>query len=91
MRGCFENLNRTGCGHTSETGPKFTIVIMNQILRCLPIRRGFSELLGDPGIGRGPCDADMDHPPCLELDEEEGEERSKEEIGHLQEIAGPDS
>jgi hypothetical protein len=33
----------------------------------------------------------MDHPSCLELDEEEREERSKEEIAHLQEIAGPAS
>ena len=32
----------------------------------------------------------MDHPSCLEFDEEEGEERPKEEISHLQEVAGPD-
>jgi hypothetical protein len=25
----------------------------------------------------------MDHSPCLEFDDEEGEERSKEEIRHL--------
>ncbi len=39
---CFKKLNRTRCRHTSETGPKFTIVITDQILWCLPIRRGFS-------------------------------------------------
>jgi hypothetical protein len=32
----------------------------------------------------------MDHSSCLELDKEECEERSKEEISHLQEVAGPD-
>jgi hypothetical protein len=32
----------------------------------------------------------MDHPSCLELDHEEGEERSKEEISHLQKVTGPD-
>ncbi|SRR5258706_15870695 len=32
----------------------------------------------------------MNHPSCLEFDNEEGEERSKEEISHLQEVAGPD-
>jgi hypothetical protein len=32
----------------------------------------------------------MDHPSCLEFDDEEGEERPKEEISHLQEVAGPD-
>ena len=32
----------------------------------------------------------MDHPLCLELDDEESEERSKEEISHLQEVTDPD-
>jgi hypothetical protein len=32
----------------------------------------------------------MDHPSSLDLDDEEREERSKEEIGHLQKIADPD-
>jgi hypothetical protein len=46
--------------------------------------------LRDPGISRRSCHPDMDHPSCLELDDEESEERSKEEISHLQEVAGPD-
>ena len=41
MIGCFENLNRTCCSYTSEAGPKFAIIITNQILRPLPIRGGF--------------------------------------------------
>ena len=89
--GCVENLNSPCCRHTSEAGPKFAVVITNQILRSLPKRGGFSKRFGHPGIGRGSSDADMDHPPRLQFDEEEREERSKEEIGHLQEIAGPDS
>jgi hypothetical protein len=32
----------------------------------------------------------MHHSPCLELDDEKSKERSKEEIGHLQEVTGPD-
>ena len=78
-----ENLNRTHCGHTSETGPKFPIVITDQMLRHLPKWRGFAQLLRHPGIGRRPCGADMDHPSGLEFDNEEREERSKEEIRHL--------
>ena len=39
---CMKNLNRTRSSHTSEKGPKFTIIITNQILRSLPIRCGFS-------------------------------------------------
>ena len=38
----FENLDGTRGRHTSETGAKFTIIITNEILWCLPIRRGFS-------------------------------------------------
>ena len=34
--GC-ENLDATGPRHTSEAGPKFGIVITNEILRCLSI------------------------------------------------------
>ncbi len=85
--GCVENLNRTGCRHTSEAGPKFAVVVTNQILRSLPIRGGFSKLLCHPGIGWGSSDTDVNHPSRLQFDEEEREERSKEEIGHLQEIA----
>jgi hypothetical protein len=78
-----KKLNRTRCRHPGETGPKFPIVIADQILRCLPIGRGFAQLLGHPGISRGTSDSDMDHPSGLEFDEEERKERPKEEIGHL--------
>jgi hypothetical protein len=60
---CVKNLNRTRGRHPSETRPKFAIVIADQILRCLSIRGGFSQLLRHPGIGRRPCNSDMDHPP----------------------------
>jgi hypothetical protein len=90
VKRCVKNLNRTRCRHPGETGPKFPIVIADQILRCLPIGRGFSELSSHPGISRGTSDSHMDHPSGLEFDEEEREERSKEEIGHLQEVTGPD-
>ena len=50
--GCFEDLYGTGCSHTSETRPKFAIVITNEVLRCLPIRSGFPKLLRHPSVGR---------------------------------------
>ena len=86
----LENLDGTRRRHSGKTGSKLSIVIANQILRCLPVWDGFSQLLRDPGISRRSCHPDMDHPSCLELDHEEGEERSKEEIRHLQEVTGPD-
>jgi hypothetical protein len=85
-----ENLNGTRGRHPSKTGSKFVIVITNQILGCLPIRGRFSQLLRDPDIGRRSCHAHMDHLPRLQCDEEERKERSKEEIGELQEVTGPD-
>jgi hypothetical protein len=63
MNGRCENLYRTRGRHPSKTGSKFVIVITNQVLGCLPIRGGFSELLRHPGIGRRPCHADVDHLP----------------------------
>ena len=59
----FEQLDVTARRHPVETGSKLAVVIMNQILGCLPIRGGFSQLLGHPGIGRRSCHADMDHLP----------------------------
>jgi hypothetical protein len=81
--GCVKKLNRACRSHPSETRSKFAIVITNKILRCLPIRRGFSQLLRHPGIGRRPCDTDMDYPSGLERDDETCEKRPKEEIRDL--------
>ena len=47
--------------HPQETGSKLAVVITYQILRSLPIRGRFSQLLGYPGISRRSCHADMDH------------------------------
>ena len=87
---CSKQFNGARRCHAGKTGSKLAIVIADQILRRLPIRGGLSELLRDPGISRRSCHSDMDHPSGLEFDDEESEERSKEEIRHLQEVAGPD-
>ena len=84
----FQYLDIARCGHASETGPKFAIVISNEIFRCLPIRGRFSQLLRHPRIGRKLCHSYMDDLPRMQFDEEEGKERSKEEIGDLQEVTG---
>ena len=80
---CFENLNRIGGRHASKARPKFVIVITNQVLRRVPIRGGFTELLCDPSIGWGSSHAYGDHFLRLQEGEEEGKERSKEQIGDL--------
>src|SRR2546430_15848618 len=86
----FEQLDATGLRHSAETGSKLAIVITDQILGYLPIRRRFSQLLGHPGIRWASSHAHVDHLARLEFYDEEREERSKEQISHLQEVAGPD-
>ena len=78
-----KHFDPTCCCHSCKMLPEFAIIIPDQIFWGLPIRSSLSQLLRDPGIGWRPCHADMDYPSCLEFDEEEREERSKEEISHL--------
>jgi hypothetical protein len=53
-------------------------------------RGRFPQLLPYPGVSRRSCHAYVDHFPGLQEGEEERKKRSKEEIGHLQEITCPD-
>ena len=86
----FEKLDATGRRHPHKRGSKLAIVISYQILGSLSIRSRFPELLRNPGIGRSSCHTNMDDLTRLQFDEEEREERSKEEVGYLQEVTGPD-
>ena len=79
----FEDLDRARFRHTSKARSKLAVVITNQVLGCEPIRGRFSQLLRHPGISRRSRHAYVDHLPRLQLDEEEGKERSKEQIGDL--------
>ena len=86
----FQYLDATGCGHARERGPEFAIVITNEIFRRLPIGGCFSQLLRHPSIGRRASHALMDHPSRFQFYYEEGKERPKEKVRHLQEVTGPD-
>ena len=67
----FEQLDATDLRHSAETGSKLAIVITDQILGCLPIRRRFSQLLGHPGIRWASSHAHVDHLARLEFYDEE--------------------
>jgi len=54
-------------------------------------RRGLTQLLRDPGVGRVARHARMDHPARGQLDHEEGRQRPEEKVGDGQEVARPDS
>ena len=77
-----------GC-YTRKTRSEFTIIVPNQVFGCLSIRSRFPQLLRDPGIGRSSCHIHVDDLARLQFDDEEGKERTEEEVRHRQEIAGP--
>jgi hypothetical protein len=68
---------------------EFPVVIPHQIFGRLPIRSCLPQLLRHPGISGRPRHIHMDDLPRLQLDNEEGEKGTKEEISDLQEITGP--
>jgi len=86
----FEYLNVTRLHNPSESHPKFTIVIPDEVLRPHPKSGGFPQLLCRPSVRRRACDADVDHLARVQFDNEEGKQRAKEEIGDRQEVARPD-
>src|SRR5690242_17590377 len=49
----------------------------------------FPQLLCRPGVGWRASDPHMDDLTSVEINDEEGEQRAKEEVGDLQEITGP--
>jgi hypothetical protein len=76
-------------GHVCKTLPEFAVIIPDQIFWRISIGSCFSQLLRNPGIGRRSGHIHVNHLPRLQLDKEEGEKWTKEEIGHLQKITEP--
>ena len=87
--GRFEDLDAAGCGHTRETGSKFAITITDEILRRLSKGSRFPQLLRGPDVGWRASDPHMDDSARVQIDDEEGKQGAKEEVGDLQEITGP--
>ena len=67
-----------------KTGPKFLVIIPDEIFGRLPIRSRFSQLLCHPAIGWRACYIYMDDLAWLQFDDEESKERTEEEVRHLQ-------
>ena len=85
----FKYLDTAGCCNTSETGPKFALVITDEILRRVSIGSRLPQLLRGPSVGRRSRHTDVDHLPRSQFNDEEGKERTEEEVSHLEEITGP--
>ena len=85
-----EHLDMIRVRNTGETHPKLAIVVTDEILWPLAKGGGFSQLLRDPGVCRIPCDADMNHSPRMQVNDEEGKERTEKEVGDREKVTGPD-
>ncbi len=79
----FQYLNAARCCHSSETGSKLAVMIMNEILRRVSIRSRLPQLLSGPGVGRASRHTDMNDLPRLQFNDEKRKEWSKEQIGDL--------
>src|SRR5215469_18592862 len=86
----FENLDTTRLGNSIEGHAKLAIVITDEILRSHAIGSSFSKLLCRPSVGGRTCHADMDHSPRVQLDDEEGKQRTEEEISDGEKVTRPD-
>jgi hypothetical protein len=87
---CSENLDVTCFRSPRETHPKLAIMITDEVLRSRAIGGGLPQLLCGPSVARTSCDAHINHLPRVQEGVEEGEERTEEYVGDLQEITGPD-
>jgi len=86
----LEHLDATGLGNSIEGRPKLAIMITDEVLRPHTKGGGFSQLLRRPSIGWRSCDAHVDHLPGVQFDDEEGKQRTEEEVSHWQKVARPD-
>ena len=79
---CFRN--------PCETHPELAIMIADEVLRSRAIGGSLPQLLCGPSIGGRVRDADVDHFPRVQEGDEEGEQRTEEEMGDRQEVTRPD-
>jgi hypothetical protein len=77
--------------HWCEDRPECCVIVADEIGGTLVERGGFTELLGDPGIGRMSRRAHMDHAARGRFHDDEGVDRPEEQVGHHDEIARPDA
>ncbi len=77
---CAQRFDPGSAGDTDKVQAKLAVMVTDQKSWGLSKRRRFSELLSDPGIGGMARHSDADHLARLQFDDEEGKERTEEEI-----------
>jgi hypothetical protein len=87
--GYGEHLDAARCCNTSETGFKLALMIAHEILQRVSIGSCLPQVLCGPRVSRSARHPDMDDFSRLQFNDEKRKERTKEEIGDLEKIAGP--
>ncbi len=68
----------------------FGVVVTNQVLGCFPEGCRLAQLLGNPFVSWRPGHAHMHDPSRPEFSNHEGEQRPKQQVMDLEEVACPD-
>ena len=77
---CPQELDPGPPRHTRKEVAELAVVVTDQEARRLPKGRGFPQRLRDPGVGRMAGHSDMENFSALEFDDEEGKERTEEQV-----------
>ena len=86
----FQDLNAASLGNPREGHAKLAIVITDEVLRTDTKSGSLSKLLCRPSICGKARHADVDYSPRVQFDNEEGEQRTEEQVSHREEVASPD-
>ena len=85
-----EHLDATRLRNPFKAHTKFAIMISDEILRSRAKGGGLPQLLRRPSVGGRAGHADVNHLARVQFDDEKGEERVEEEIGHWEKVTRPD-
>ena len=86
---CPQELDLCPAHHAGKERTERAVVVTDQEPGRLPKGRCLAELLGDPGIGGMAGHAIMEDFSALQVNDEEGKQGTKEEVGDGQEVARP--
>jgi hypothetical protein len=90
VKWCPQELDSCPAHHAGKERTELVVVIPDQEPGRLPKGCCLAELLGDPSISGMASHSNMNDFSALQLNDEEGKERTEEEVGNRQKVARPD-
>ncbi len=85
----LDNLDVSGLGQGGERLPERLVVVSDEVLRSVAVRRVLPELLGRPSVSGAAGDVEVNESPGGVYHEEEREDGAKAHVVELQEVARP--